>query len=217
MGAAGLGVSQPTCYWPDSSICTVDYATGRIVEIGGRPWPERTPVDWQSIVKTVAPWIGTALGGPLGGMAVEAAASAMGLGDKTTDALKQALGGATPEQMLALKQADQTFAVQMRALGFKQVADLEAIAAGDRKSARDMQTSLRSVVPALLTWFLIGAFVGTLVALFTIDVPVANRDVMVYMVGQLSGFAAAAVAFWLGTTRQSENKTGLLAKAGPIE
>lgn len=169
-------------------------------------------MDWQALVKTVAPWIGTALGGPLSGLAVEAVANALGVSEKTTDAVKQALGGATPEQMLVLKQADQQFALQMQALGFKQVADLEAIAAGDRKSAREMQVANKSTVPALLTWLLVGAFITTMIALFTITVPPTNREVLVYMVGQLSGFAAAAVAFWLGTTRQSENKTNLLAK-----
>ena len=87
-------------------------------------------MDWKSIIGAVAPWIGTALGGPLGGMAVEAAANALGISEKTTDAVKQALSGATPEQMLALKNADQTFALQMQALGFKQITDLETIAAG---------------------------------------------------------------------------------------
>ena len=172
-------------------------------------------MDFTAIIKTVAPWIGTALGGPLGGMAVEAAANALGLSDKTVDSVKQALSGATPEQMLALKQADQAFSLQMQALGFRHVTDLEALAAGDRADARKMQTSLRSIVPALLTWFLISSFIGTLVALFLVDVPASNRDVMVYMVGQLSGFTAAAVAFWLGTTRQSENKTGMLAQSAP--
>lgn len=172
-------------------------------------------MDWQAIVKTVAPWIGTALGGPLGGLAVEAVANALGVSEKTQDAVKQALGGATPEQMLALKQADQQFALQMQALGFKQIADLEAIAAGDRKSAREMQVANKSTVPALLTWLLVGAFITTMTALFTITVPASNREVLVYMVGQLSGFAAAAVAFWLGTTRQSENKTNLLAQQTP--
>ena len=86
-------------------------------------------MDFTAILKTVAPWIGTALGGPLGGMAVTAAANALGLGDKTTDAIKQAISGATPEQMLALKEADQAFSLQMQALGFKQVTDLETLAA----------------------------------------------------------------------------------------
>ena len=91
-------------------------------------------MDLAKRVSTVAPWIGTALGGPLGGMAVEAAANALGLSDKTVDSVKQALAGVTPEQMLALKKADQDFALQMQALGFKNVADMEAIAAGDRDS-----------------------------------------------------------------------------------
>jgi hypothetical protein len=172
-------------------------------------------MDWKAIVGTVAPWIGTALGGPLGGMAVEAAAGALGLSEKTTDAVKAAISGATPEQMLALKKADQDFALQMQALGFKQVTDLEAIAAGDRKDARSMQVALRSVVPAALTWFLVSAFVGTLCGLFMREVPAANRDVLVYMAGQLSGFTAAAVAFWLGTTRNSEDKTRMLAASKP--
>ena len=173
-------------------------------------------MDWKNIVKTVAPWIGTAIGGPLGGMAVEAAANALGLSDKTVDAVKQALSGATPEQMLALKKADQDFALQMQALGFKQITDLESIAAGDRKDARAMQVANKSAVPAVLTWFLVLSFVGTLVGLFSLTVPPTNRDIVVYMVGQLSGFTAAAVAFWLGTTRQSENKTELIAKAPPL-
>lgn len=173
-------------------------------------------MDWKDVVKTVAPWIGTALGGPLGGLAVEAAASALGISERTTDAVKQAISGMTAEQALALKQADQSFALQMQAMGFKQITDLEAIAAGDRDSARRMQTAIRSAVPAWLTWFLVGSFIGTLVALFALPVPPTNRDIVVYMVGQLSGFTAAAVAFWLGTTRQSENKTDMLAKAPPV-
>lgn len=174
-------------------------------------------MDWKTIIKTVAPWIGTALGGPLGGMAVEAAASALGVSEKTGEALKQALAGVTPEQMLALKQADQAFSLQMQALGFKQVTDLESIAAGDRDSARKMQVAAPSFVPALLTCFVVGAFTATLVLLLKFDVPATNRDIVVYMIGQLSGGFTSALAFWLGTTRDSSRKTEMLAQAGPIK
>lgn len=174
-------------------------------------------MDWKAIISTVAPWVGTALGGPLGGLAVEAAANALGLTDKTTDALKTAVSGATPEQLLALKQADQAFALQMQALGFQQVSDLEAIAAGDRKDARAMQVVTRSWVPAILTCVLLGAFNFALAALFMLAVPDGNRDIVVYMIGQLSGFAAAAVAYWLGTTRNSQTKTDMIAAAQPIK
>lgn len=172
-------------------------------------------MDWTKLVSTVAPWIGTALGGPLGGMAVEAAANALGLSTKTVDSVKQALAGVTPEQMLALKKADQDFALQMQALGFKNTADMEAIAAGDRDSARRMQTAKPSLVPALLTCFVVGAFTATLVLLLKFDVPATNRDIVVYMIGQLSGGFTSALAFWLGTTRDSGRKTELLAQSTP--
>jgi hypothetical protein len=173
-------------------------------------------MDWKKVLGTVAPWIGTALGGPLGGMAVEAAANALGLSDKTVDAVKQAISGATPEQMLALKKADQEFAARMQELGFKHEADMEALVTGDRKDARAMQVSTRSWVPAILTGVLLAAFNAALAALFLMAVPEGNRDIVVYMIGQLSGFAAAAVAYWLGTTRNSQNKTDLLAAAPPV-
>lgn len=173
-------------------------------------------MDWKKVLGTVAPWIGTALGGPLGGMAVEAAANALGLSDKTVDAVKQAISGATPEQLLALKNADQAFAARMQELGFKHEADMEALVTGDRKDARAMQVATKSWVPAILTGVLLLAFNAALAALFLYAVPEGNRDIVVYMIGQLSGFAAAAVAYWLGTTRNSQNKTDLLARAEPI-
>jgi hypothetical protein len=172
-------------------------------------------MDITSIIKTVAPWIGTALGGPLGGMAVEAATSALGLSDKTTSALKQALSGATPEQMLALKQADQQFALQMQALGFKQVTDLEAIAAGDRKDARDMQKATRSVVPAVLSigitvgYFLV--LIGMMVGWFT----VSDSQALLMMLGSLGTGFGVVISFWFGTTASSSEKNHLLAQAQP--
>ena len=173
-------------------------------------------MDFTKLLTTVAPWIGTALGGPLGGMAVTAAANALGLTDKTAEALKTALGGATPEQMLALKQADQAFALSMQALGIKEVADLEALSVNDRKDARALQIARPSRVPALLTCFVVGAFTGILMLLFKYDVPTTNRDIVVNMLGQLSGGFTAALAYWLGTTRDSGRKTELLAQAPAV-
>lgn len=171
-------------------------------------------MDWTKLITTVAPWIGTALGGPLGGMAVEAAANALGLSDKTVGAVKQVLSGATPEQLLALKKADQDFSLQMQALGFKNITDMEGLAVADRDSARRMHTTGPSVIPAILTCFVIGAFTVTLVLLLAFDVPATNRDIVVYMIGQLSGGFTSALAFWLGTTRDSGRKTEMLGLQG---
>lgn len=174
-------------------------------------------MDWKNIIGTVAPWIGTALGGPLGGMAVEAAANALGLSDKTVEAVKGAIMGASPETLLALKEADQNFALQMQSLGFQNVKDLEAIAAGDRDSARKMQMENKSIMPAIITSGILSSFIGMGLTLFFIPIPDPNRDQIIFMLGQLSGFTGSAIAFWLGTTRQSEDKTRMLAQSPSVK
>lgn len=170
---------------------------------------------FKSIISTVAPWIGTAIGGPLGGMAVTAAANALGLSDKTVDAVKQAISGATPEQMLALKKADQDFSLQMQTLGFKQITDLEEIAAGDRKDARAMQIAKPSPVPAALS---IGVTVGyfAILAWMMSGKPDATESPpLMLMLGSLSTAWGTVMAFWFGTTRDSSRKTELLAQSSP--
>jgi hypothetical protein len=171
------------------------------------------------ILGKAAPWLAAAAAGPAGlaGMALRTIGEAVGAKSVTPDSLVTAVAEATPEQLTALRQADQDFEVRMRELGFREATELEAIAAGDRKSARDMQIATRSLVPATITFLVLAAFNTALFALFKVAVPEGNRDIVVYMIGQLSGFAAAAVAYWLGTTRNSQNKTDLLAKAKPIE
>ena len=172
-------------------------------------------MDWQAIIRTVAPWIGTAVAGPLGGLAIEAAANAMGLSDKTVDAVKTAIIGATPEQMLALKGADQQFALQMQQLGFKQVADLEAIAAGDRKDARFMQTTTRSAIPAVLSIVVTLGYFGILVGMMTGFLKVSDSQALLIMLGSLGTGWGVVMAFWFGTTNDSGRKTELLAQSTP--
>jgi len=172
-------------------------------------------MDWMALVRTVAPWIGTALGGPLGGMAVEAAANALGVSDKTAEAVKQALGGATPEQMLALKEADQTFQRDMQALGFKQITDLEALAAGDRKDARDMLKTTRSWVPAALSFIVTVGYFGVLIGLLTQSLEVKDSQALLLMLGSLGTAWGMVMAFWFGTTADSGRKTEMLARSTP--
>jgi hypothetical protein len=170
-------------------------------------------MDWKNIIATVAPWIGTALGGPLGGMAVEAAANALGLSDKTADAVKGAIMGASPETLLALKEADQSFALQMQALGFQNLKDMEAIAAADRDSARDMMTATRSWVPAALSGFVTIGYFTILIGLMSGKLEISDSQAMLLMLGSLTTAWGVVMAFWFGTTADSGRKTELLAKA----
>lgn len=170
-----------------------------------------------SILKVVCPWIGTAIGGPLGGLAVEAVSKVLSLSDKTTDAVKSAISGATPEQMLALQKADQDFKVQMQALGFKNEADLEAIAAGDRDSARKMQMASPSWIPAALSIIVTSGYFVVLIGMMTKYLSVTDSQVGLMMLGSLTTAWAGVLAYWMGTTRDSNNKTNLIAQSAPVK
>ena len=73
--------------------------------------------DWKSIVKTVAPILATALGGPLAGAATSAISQALlGKKDGTETEIATILQTASPETLLALKKANQDFEVKMKEL-----------------------------------------------------------------------------------------------------
>lgn len=48
----------------------------------------------------------------------------------------------------------------------------------------------------LLALFLVGAFVGALMAFTFKNIPESNKDIITYMVGQLSGMATLALGFY---------------------
>lgn len=171
-------------------------------------------MDWKALIGTVAPWIATALTGPLGGMAVTAAADAFGLSDKTESALKQALSGVTPEQMLALKNADQAFQMRMQELGFAHIQVLEQIAFQDRDSARKRESTVGDKTNRNLAYTIIAAFIamaiGTLMGWAKADSVLAGT-----IIGYLSAKAEQVLSYYFGSTSGSAEKSRLLAQAAP--
>ena len=51
---------------PDSEICTVDYETGRIISIGGQPWPERKRMKFVDNWKQAPKWLSMQFAAALG-------------------------------------------------------------------------------------------------------------------------------------------------------
>lgn len=172
-------------------------------------------MDFTAIIKTVAPWIGTALGGPLGGMAVEAASNALGLGNKTTESLKQALSGATPEQMLALKQADEKFSLDMQKLGFDHIESIEKLQNDDRNSARQREMTVKDMTPMILAYGVTAGFFGVLAVIMFCTVPSSSRDVLNIMLGSLGTAWTGVIAYYFGSSSGSDRKTELLAGSDP--
>lgn len=76
----------------------------------------------------------------------------------------------------------------------------------------------KEVVRTLLGGWFAGSFIGALAALYVFPIPAENKDLIVFMLGQLSGFTGAVVAFNFGTSRGSSEKTALMARRdGPLE
>lgn len=68
-------------------------------------------------------------------------------------------------------------------------------------------------IRAFLAFVLVSGFMAAIIALFINSIPTSNEQLLSYMLGQLSGFVAAIVAFDFGSSRASEHKTELLNAA----
>lgn len=77
------------------------------------------------LIKNALPWLGTALGGPLGGMAASFVGEKLGLSNATVDTVKSVLSGMSPEKLAELKQHDEEFQLKLATLGY---TDLEKLA-----------------------------------------------------------------------------------------
>ncbi len=166
------------------------------------------------LVRTVAPSIATAVGGPLAGMATRAISEALlGKPDGTEDELVEAAKNATPEELLALKQAEQSFIVRMRELD----VDLERIANEDRSSARDREVKTGDWTPKALAAAVTLGFFGVLSYMISNGLPQHGGEAMLVMLGTLGTAWGAIISYYFGSSAGSKEKTDALnrvAKAG---
>jgi hypothetical protein len=180
-------------------------------------------MDWndiKGIVGSLAPTIATALGGPLAGSAVAALGAVFGLKDEGTfkdrqESIVAALSGATPDQLLALKKADQDYAVRMQELGFKNIEELEKLAAGDRDSARKREIEVKDNTPKVLAYALVLGFFSVLGFMLFANVPTGSRDLLNIMLGMLGTSFVSVTAYYFGSSSGSAEKTRLLANSIP--
>jgi len=158
-----------------------------------------------NLVRTVAPSIASAVGGPLAGMATRAISEALlGKPDGTEQELENAVASATPEQLLALKKAEQEFAVKMRELDI----DLERISNEDRDSARNREVSLRDWTPRVLAGLITVGYFGVLFWMLRFGLPnTGSSEALLVMLGALGTAWGGVVAYYFGSSAGSKEKT----------
>lgn len=160
-----------------------------------------------NLVKTVAPSIATAVGGPLAGMATKMISEALlGKPDGTEAELVEAAAKATPEQLLALKQAEQDFAIKMRELDI----DLERISNEDRNSARNREIKTKDLTPRFLAAAVTFGFFGVLSWMIANGLPANGGEAMLVMLGTLGTAWGAIISYYFGSSAGSREKTDQL-------
>jgi len=160
---------------------------------------------WQDIVKAVAPTIGVALGGPMGGAATKFLAEKFlgGDGEDTKD-LESFILGASPEQLAELKKLDHDFKIKMRELDI----DVFALEAKDRDSAREL-FKVNIWPQIVLSAIFINGYFVILYMLFSgeVEITASMRDVVNILLGVLTAAVPQILSFWFGSSLGSKEKT----------
>lgn len=166
---------------------------------------------WKEVLAKVAPVLGTALGGPLAGMAVKAIGDkVLGKPDATEDDIATALASGDSTTLLKLKELDVQFKKDMAQVG----VDLEKLAMEDRSSARAREIAVRDRMPMVLGTLVTLGFFGLLCAFLWVEPPQSNKEVLYIMLGSLGASFSGVVGYYFGTSSGSEKRAELRARNG---
>lgn len=177
-------------------------------------------MDWKSLVKGIAPVIGSfiPIGGPVAAWGIGALADALWPGednkDKTEEMVASALQQMTPEQAAAIKKADQDFKVRMDELGLKR----EELAYQDTASARAMQIETRDWIPRALSVLTVAGWV--FLVWVCINKPTwaeGSKDLLYAILATANSALMLVLSFYFGSSQGSQSKDALLYKSKPAE
>ena len=159
--------------------------------------------DWKSAVRSVAPILGTSLGGPIGGAATKMISNALlGKEDGTEDEISMAMQTASPEALVALKEADNSFKMKMKELGIKE----KDLVFGDKRSAREMNARTKARTPSILAYILT-VMVGCMVyGLMKWTLPEGNVNVINIVFGSVMTAWIGAMQFFHGATIKDDDR-----------
>ncbi len=159
----------------------------------------------KSVLATVAPMLGTAIGGPFGGLAGTMLATALGSSDPKT--METAITSTDPNVLLKLKQADLDFQAQMASLG---ISD-DKLRFDDIANARQREQIVKDYTPRILAYGVTAGFFGTLGTLLKMGKPVGG-DVILVLLGSLGTAWTGIISFYFGSSAGSASKTEAINK-----
>jgi hypothetical protein len=161
--------------------------------------------DWKSLVGSVSPILATALGGPLAGAAVKVIADkVLGQPDATTEDVAAALsaGSLTGEQVIALRQAEYAFKLEVSRL--EQATDVAYLA--DVQDARRRQVETKDRMPQAILWVLFVLYAAQFAAFYLLPMPSDEflRAMILRAYSTVEVGLTGAIAYFIGSSRGSK-------------
>jgi len=161
-------------------------------------------MDWTKKLLEYAPDIAGAImsgGTTLPALAIKAFKDATGTAVKNEDDVRKVVENITPEMKLKLASANNTFKHEMAKLS----NELAYSELADTQHAREQHKL--SKMPAIICVTLTIIVAAIVAALFRASIPAGNESTLYLMLGQVLAAWTASVAYWVGTTRSSAQKT----------
>jgi hypothetical protein len=160
------------------------------------------------ILQTVAPTVALAVGGPFGPLASAAISAALGTPKGDDKAAEAALLTATPDQLLAMKQAEIALTKQLDDFEISK----EQLVFGDIANARAREIAVKDQTPTILAYGVTIGFFGALGYLLVHGTPPTGGDAFLLMLGSLGTAWAGIMAYFFGSSTGSSAKSDTIAK-----
>jgi len=151
----------------------------------------------KGVIGGLAPTLGAALGGPVGGAAATMLADVLGC-DPAPQKIERALQQATPEQIAEIKKAELDFEARMKELD----VDIFALETADKQDAR--KSFAKDWTAKLIALTMVAFFCGY-IGMITIMPPEQNSMELINLVlGYLGGLVSAVISFYFGASHRQE-------------
>lgn len=174
-------------------------------------------MDWtkvKSAIGQIAPWIAGTLGSPVAGVAVKGLCEVLGLDSATAnpDTVTAAIAGATPQQLQALRAADQKHQEFMQGLGYQYASQIAQATVEDRDSARKREAAVKDNTPEVLAAIAVVGFVGLVVLVICGFAPAeAMRDGFWMLAGAAIATYKDVYGYYFGSSAGSRGKDATIA------
>ena len=151
----------------------------------------------KGIINAVAPTIGQALGGPLGGLASQAISNVLGV-KNDSKSIENALAHATPEQLAEIKKAELEFEKQMKELD----VDVFKLENEDIQDAR--KTFAGDCTPKIFAMTIVLGFFAFVFYIVSDDWNREMEPLLNIILGGLLANVASVSSFYFGNSHKGD-------------